>query len=239
MGLSHSPRIVTDGLVFCVDAANKRSYPGAGTAWTDLTANKNNVTLVNGVTFDSNNAGGIAFDGTNDRVTINDFEDLNLHDASFSCGVKVDALGADRDLFVKGAHAFGAGIICWYDVVAGGGQQVGNTNCISVSTNDNSLELFISGPNSSVSAGEILVVDVTIDASAGKISLYKNAELLVSHTDSNYDGMGNTDANYHLGADSSYNKDLVGNIYFFRAYNKCLSAAEITQNYNATRGRFQ
>ena len=36
MGLSHSPRIVTDGLVLCVDAANKRSYPGAGTTWTDL-----------------------------------------------------------------------------------------------------------------------------------------------------------------------------------------------------------
>ena len=47
MGLSHSPRIVTDGLVLCLDAANKRSYPGAGTTWTDLTANKNNGTLTN------------------------------------------------------------------------------------------------------------------------------------------------------------------------------------------------
>ena len=31
MGLSHSPRIVTDGLVLCLDAASKRSYPGTGT----------------------------------------------------------------------------------------------------------------------------------------------------------------------------------------------------------------
>ena len=90
-----------------------------------------------------------------------------------------------------------------------------------------------------VTAGEIVVVDVTIDASAGKISLYKNAELLVSHTDSNYDGMANTDANYHLGADSNYNKDLYGNVYFFRAYNKCLSASEVQQNYLATKGRYQ
>ena len=30
MGLTHSPRIVTDGLVFCVDAADARSYPGTG-----------------------------------------------------------------------------------------------------------------------------------------------------------------------------------------------------------------
>jgi hypothetical protein len=68
MALSHSPRIVTDGLVLCLDAANKRSYPGAGTTWIDLTANKNNGTLVNGPTFDSANGGSIVFDGTNDRV---------------------------------------------------------------------------------------------------------------------------------------------------------------------------
>ena len=36
MSLNHSPSIVTDGLVLCLDAANKRSYPGTGTAWTDL-----------------------------------------------------------------------------------------------------------------------------------------------------------------------------------------------------------
>ena len=36
MGLTHSPRIVTDGLVFCVDAADARSYPGTGTTWTAL-----------------------------------------------------------------------------------------------------------------------------------------------------------------------------------------------------------
>ena len=72
MGLSHSPRIVTDGLVFCVDAANKRSYPGAGTAWTDLTANKNNGTLQNGIAFSTDKAGIFTFDGTNEYVTFSD-----------------------------------------------------------------------------------------------------------------------------------------------------------------------
>ena len=36
MSLSHSPKIVTDGLVFCLDAANPRSYPKSGTTWSDL-----------------------------------------------------------------------------------------------------------------------------------------------------------------------------------------------------------
>ena len=67
MGLAHSPRIVTDGLVLCVDAASKRSYPGTGTTWTDLKGG-NNGTLINGPTFDSDNGGSIVFDGSDDRV---------------------------------------------------------------------------------------------------------------------------------------------------------------------------
>jgi hypothetical protein len=47
MGLAHSPRIVTDGLVFFVDAANTKSYSGSGSTWYDLTRNGYNVTLYN------------------------------------------------------------------------------------------------------------------------------------------------------------------------------------------------
>ena len=36
MAINAGPKIVEDGLVFCVDAANRRSYPRAGTVWTDL-----------------------------------------------------------------------------------------------------------------------------------------------------------------------------------------------------------
>ena len=62
--LTHSPRIITDGLVLCLDAANKQSYPGSGTVWTDL-AGSNNGTLTNGPTFSSANGGSIVFDACN------------------------------------------------------------------------------------------------------------------------------------------------------------------------------
>ena len=65
MTLQHSPRIITDGLVLCLDAANKLSYPGSGDVWTDL-AGSNNGALTNGPTFSSANGGNINFDGTND-----------------------------------------------------------------------------------------------------------------------------------------------------------------------------
>jgi hypothetical protein len=70
MGFNYSPKIVTDGLVLCLDAANSRSYPGSGTTWFDLSGNGNNGTLANGPTFNANNNGSIVFDGTNDYVEI-------------------------------------------------------------------------------------------------------------------------------------------------------------------------
>ncbi len=69
MAFFYSPNVVTDGLVFAVDAANKKSYPGSGTTWTDL-AGSNNGALTNGPTFDSGNNGNIVFDGSNDYVEV-------------------------------------------------------------------------------------------------------------------------------------------------------------------------
>ena len=66
MALSHSPSIVTNGLVLCLDAANSKSYPGSGTTWTDLSGRGNNGTLVNGVGYNSGNLGSLVFDGVDD-----------------------------------------------------------------------------------------------------------------------------------------------------------------------------
>ena len=68
MGLSHSPNIVTDVLVLCLDAANRRSYPGSGNSWLDLSGNGNNGTLTNGPTYSSANGGSLVFDGVDDYV---------------------------------------------------------------------------------------------------------------------------------------------------------------------------
>ena len=76
MGSHYNPRVVTNGLVLHLDAANIRSYPGSGTAWTDLSGQGNNGTLTNGPTFDANNAGSIVFDGTNDYVLGSTFTGL-------------------------------------------------------------------------------------------------------------------------------------------------------------------
>lgn len=49
MGINYSPKIVTNGLVLCLDAANPSSYPGSGTSWKDLSGRDNNATMYGSV----------------------------------------------------------------------------------------------------------------------------------------------------------------------------------------------
>ena len=66
MGTNYSPRIVTDGLIVCLDAKDIKSYSGSGSTWTDRSQNSNNATLY-GPTF-SNEL--FLFDGTNDYIDL-------------------------------------------------------------------------------------------------------------------------------------------------------------------------
>jgi hypothetical protein len=71
--------IVTTGLILYLDAATKASYPGSGTAWTDVTYNGNNGVLTNGPTYDAADGGSILFDGVDDFVSLTN---VNLSRAS-------------------------------------------------------------------------------------------------------------------------------------------------------------
>jgi len=51
LGAFAGPEIVNPGLVLHLDAGNIRSYPGSGTAWTDLSGNGNNGTSVGSPTY--------------------------------------------------------------------------------------------------------------------------------------------------------------------------------------------
>ena len=54
MGISGGPYIVRDSsLVLELDAADRNSYPGSGTTWTDISGNANSGSLTNGPTFNS------------------------------------------------------------------------------------------------------------------------------------------------------------------------------------------
>ena len=67
MGLDHSPLIVTDGLVFYIDAASTKCYSGSGNTANGLVGGIG-ATLINGVGFTSSNNGSFILDGSDDYI---------------------------------------------------------------------------------------------------------------------------------------------------------------------------
>jgi hypothetical protein len=73
----------TSDLIFYLDAANPKSYPGTGSTWYDITANKNNFTLFNTPTYTSNGTTGtyLTFNGSNQYVRSTNAINFNAYSA--------------------------------------------------------------------------------------------------------------------------------------------------------------
>jgi len=220
MAFFYSPNIVTDGLVFAVDAADKNSYPGSGTTWTDL-AGSSNGTLTNGPTFDSDDGGSFAFDGADDSVPIdvsNIFPTGNQsHNLSINCWVKLPNTTQNVIFFGSryGDRVYlmmksGKWTIGW-----GGGNQLG---VIDATTNWTNVCASISNGVAT------LYVDGVSDATKTDTSLSIPSILPIGAY--YYNGVWNPGQSY---------PNSISNVSF---YNRTLSAAEITQNYNALKSRF-
>ena len=69
---NYGPRIVTDGLVLCLDAADRNSYPGSGSTWYDLSGNDNHGTLSGNLDSSDWSNGAFTFSG-NEWVQNNSF----------------------------------------------------------------------------------------------------------------------------------------------------------------------
>ena len=69
MAVGYNPSIVSDGLVFYIDAASSRCYSGSGNTANGLVGGIGG-TLVNGVGFTSSNNGSFVFDGSDDYISV-------------------------------------------------------------------------------------------------------------------------------------------------------------------------
>src|SRR6056300_389186 len=131
MALSHSPKIVTDGLVLCLDAADPKSYSGSGTTWTDRSGNGNNGTLTNDPTFDSAIGGSLVFDGSDARVECGSDSSIDIDPTgTMTLAAWVNANSIASNGHVIGKQQYGNGYILHYDAayesVSGGGFQTTN-----------------------------------------------------------------------------------------------------------------
>jgi hypothetical protein len=222
----YGPRIVSNGLVLCLDAANKNSYRGTGTTWTDLSGNNNNGTLTNGPTFSAGNQGSIVFDGTNDYVssfptqisgvgskTICAFIYPTTTSRAGICGTR-DAnnlTGAGWVLTVNRV----AGYLTYFN--AGGAVNAEVTNVISTNT--------------------WIQIAVTYNSSTFSTILYVNGFQVGSPF--TLSAMTSSPFNGIIGNENNLSQwPFNGRISSVLIYNRVLTATEILQNYNATKSRF-
>jgi hypothetical protein len=220
MAVHDNPRIVTNGLVLHLDAANPKSYSGSGTAWTDLSGLGNNGTLTNGPTFNANNAGSIVFDGTNDYVPCTG--SVTVTSATFIAwlrrnGNQIDYAGI---VFSRGTNVTGMDFI--------------TSNNIGYTWNDAANTYnWLTGlvpPDLTWCMCVISVSSSSATAYLCQSTGITSATNVVSHASSTIDSI-------RIGFDNS-SRFFNGNIALASIYNRALSAAEIRQNFNATRGRF-
>jgi hypothetical protein len=224
-------KIVTDGLVLALDAADKNSYPGSGTTWRDLSGNNNNGTLTNGPTFSSTNGGSIVFDNIDDYV--------NLGTPSTLAGLQVPLT-----------------ICLWakipttdsYDVLYSAYGSVINSRLYSMLRLDSGVfRYFTSISNGSFQQyGTLVPITNVWNFYAVTVSGTLSSAFLTMYLNTSSQGFSlsalsttpDLTVPIRIGANGSGTEPWNGNIASCSVYNRALSASEILQNYNAQKSRF-
>ena len=220
MAFAYSPKIVTDGLVFALDAANKKSYPGSGTTWSDLSGNGNNGTLVNGPTFDSGNGGSIVFDGTNDYIS-----------TQLTCGTTFTwSVWFNTDVVSSG----------YRNIIA-----IPSPNYMLMLLDDNTTSMGFWTPDG-LGGGSLNMDSISSNTWYNAVFVREGNSITngyKTYLNGVFKGQANTgtwsSSDYvWLGGRSGISQYLNGNISNVQIYTKALSSTEVTQNYNALKSRF-
>jgi hypothetical protein len=255
MAVQYNPTIVTDSLLCCLDAVNKKSYPGTGVTWSDCFITGARAALTNGATF-NNQFSSMFFDGTNDFCGIT----LNSLLTSWSNSISVEAwvyfpsgitwwASADtRDFLLSNIVSAGnfspTAPSLWKqqpeNIVAAAVRGTGNLQPITA-TGDIKRDTFTqlvsvwNGPS-----------NPPIGASAS-ISLYINGSFIRGTNISAVNYANNFGLTLPSNSWSiAENKGIAGSGFGFfggyianiKWYTKALNANEVAQNFNALRGRF-
>ena len=220
MALQHSPSIVTNGLVLCMDAANPRSYPGTGTVWNDASGNTNNGTLINGVGYNSANLGTLVFDGVDDTVSLGYAESLISVDITHIAWVNATVFASWNGI-ISTMPSWGTGFSL----------QIGTTQRIAA---------MISGIYLTTSWAPL--TDTWYCIAATHRALDDLCVLYVNGVQENSTTRAITyTANAVTTIGCFYTSPSLlfnGKISDVMTYNRALTAQEIQQNFNALRGRY-
>jgi hypothetical protein len=215
--IDSNQKIVANGLILNLDAAQLRSYPTTGTTWTDLSGSGFNGTLNNTPTFNSNNGGIFNFNGTNEYVSFNTSPLITL--GSISVWFKTSNAGTNFRAFITKSGVYGLftldNILVTYDW----GNASVRTTGINVANGN--------------WQNAVLTFNELTGLPSNNAIIYLNGTSVLTTTIK----FINNASGFQIAAQQG-NQLFTGDIANAQVYNRVLSATEVLQNYNATKSRF-
>ena len=229
MSVKAGPRIVSSSLIYDLDVAVLRSYSGSGVTVYDAETSAIGGTLVNGVTYSSNNLGYFSFDGVNDFILVpssyiptGNEVTICLWNYGTSAVVQsvFSSMLADNTRILNIHLPWSDSVVYW-----DAGSSAGSYDRINTAVLTNSqwqgwhfwaftknattgiMEIYLDGVLNVSGTSKTRTLSTTYEAYIGKFQV--------------------TSSVYHN-----------GRIAQFLIYDRSLSAQEILQNYNATKKRY-
>ena len=210
--------IISNGLIFAIDAIDITAYPRSGSTVYNILDPTTTGTFGSGVSWNPNNyfvyTGG-GFINLNKNAT-----GIGMYNASYTAEAWVypsQSLSGDRGIFGDNGSGLGQGLHLIF----------------------RSGQIYQGHFASDISAGTVdldqwYYITYTYNVSTGLAQIYKNSVFQGSGTILPYTGT----TNINLGGSYGGAGPFIGYQAIYRIYNRVLSQTEITQNFNANRGRF-
>jgi len=232
-------KIIANGSILHLDAAQKRSYSGSGTTWNDISISTSSFTLVNNPTFSTNNGGYLTFSNTlkSHAIMASGFSNYQ----NFTSGITIESWTYRTESTVNHRILdFSSGPDV-NNVMLGhinSGLGTSNSCFFAISNQGGSFQYVAGTSNAYPINGWQHWVGV---ANGTNFILYKNGVQNATSVNSTLPNNAARTTNYiaasPFGANPP-NEFFTGHIPIVRMYSRTLSSTEITQNFNAQKSRF-
>lgn len=243
VGNWQGPKIVKEGLVLYLDAGSPNSFFNkTSTTWRDISGYGNNATLMNGVTYSSNNGGVFVFDGTDDAAKVSPNAIYrNFTNATFSIWCTFSTLSTNSiyTLINNGVQSTDSHFWLYYDNRT---SLPSNVNRIGFEWGNGTARTGL------LSTSTLIPVlnnwyNIVATFDNGTSIIYVNGVVFGSGTTLVTTITGVAAAQIYTGGyfsagPSGIQLSWPGNLNQHLIYRKTLSQSEVLQNYNVTKYRY-
>jgi len=217
MALTYNTSIVPDNLVLLFDAANTRSYAGSGNTWVDLARSNTTASIVGITLVGSGVTSALSFSGSFTAPI------SNVAGLQYSTGPRTilawvypTAISGWNQIFGFGTATFATGL-----AIADNGKWA-------------TYQHNVAGYSANTSAATNIWAHLAVTQSTSGWKIYLNGVL----DNSGGNQITAAQGSGYIGGSFQDSEKFTGRISQVLFYNKELTAAEIKQNYHATKKRY-